>query len=266
MKFLTCLSQATSLVAFLLESSFCLSETMMQSENPATKSGWTSWIASFSYSQEPQLQTHHDRDEEQKQSDTSFGDEQQQLSRSTSYALNRTGTINPDIPKLTDEDALIDPFESDEEEGLEIVSSPQSFSDVWIQPTFSRPSRNKKSVSFSSINIHIITSIASNSRSSKNKPQHITHSIDHYESTKPKDDNPIPYHLRYHQRAAPSMPNKEDLRSGSSLMDKSQKKRWQRLPRLFLPSINSNKELHPKFATSIDMAGTLNEWRHSSKF
>jgi hypothetical protein len=241
-----------------------LSETMMQSENPATSSGWTSWIASFSYSQEPQSQTQHNRDEEQKQSDTLLGDEQQQLSRSTSYALNRTGTINPDIPKLTDEDVLMDPFENDEEEGLEIFSSLQSFSDVWIQPTFSRPSRNKKSVSFSSINIHIYTSTASTSRFSKNKPQYTTHSIDHYESTKPKDDNPIPYHLRYQR--TPSMPKKEELRSGSSLMDKSRKKRWQRLPRLFLPSKCNNKELHPKFATSINMAGTLNEWTHSSKF
>eukprot|EP00980_Cylindrotheca_fusiformis_P008395 scaffold1775_cov83-Cylindrotheca_fusiformis.AAC.4 len=234
--------------------------------------GWTSWIASLpSVSQD---ESNNNRSttrsdaamvlmEEQKQSDSPSSASSYyydwQNENSQSYTLSRTGTIQQ-------KNKFHDSLDEEEEEGLEIVSSPLSL-DVWIQPTKTTTSKRKKNVSFSYIQIQQFSSSPSSPFTQHDEAIH--YSIDHYESSiKPKqdDNNPIPYHLR-HRR----IPKKEELRQGNSLLDDSEKRRF-RLPRLFTTAYNnkqqpkkqgataSSSSMHsPKYATSINMTGTVSE-------
>jgi hypothetical protein len=197
-------------------------------------------------------------EEEKLQSNFEIVDGASFLSRSSSYALQRTGTINSPksitrlihTPKKAGDD--------EEEETIELsLDSSQSSS------LSSETEMKKKSVSFSSINFHIYTESTLTQKKSSFRTSIEIYEKRKHERVKP---NEKPYHLRFKS----ALSSKEELRKRSSLVDKPS--RWQRLPRIKKMrkksrafsqeeslSPSSNKRfMYPPFATNINMAGELN--------
>ncbi|CAJ1935215.1 unnamed protein product [Cylindrotheca closterium] len=152
------------------------------------------------------------------------------LGRSSSYALKRTGTLNPPFSEFDIQDANDYHHDDDSEAGLEIIMRKYE-----PPPRPIETSRKlDKKVSFSEIQIFASTTESLSPSSSltsseagyhfqdspRDPPPHITTtSIDAFEANKPTDPNPIPYHMRFARPPPELLVPKEDLRRASSLMD-----------------------------------------------
>jgi len=246
-------------------------------------------------------QQHHNRNSS-KQEDSKFEEKTQLLVRSASYALQRTGTLNPHLRQWSSWNDDGDGDDGDSEDGHEIIVRRQR------PPPPPRiqtaPRKLTKRVSFSSIQIYASTTESLSPSSSLTPdrddgygldsprdpppPGHTTTiSIDAFEAGKATttDLNPIPYHLRF--APPPEIPGKDELRRASSLMDDSDgsttikrkpkwfklKKKWKtksKSSRKWKQSHNQNLPIRvldatdPKYATHINMAGIVSRSTYTS--